>query len=137
MSIFRFFIYFTVLYTVGLAAVGIVSGIIDMKNPSVLNTPVLLATAFWVFYTCGDKNSRIVMGSEKWKLVSVALLGNVLSTCLLATPLFISGDFTLLMLLFGMIVIIPLHLLMLLFVNAFAGKYLLKSRPELAGIMSK
>lgn len=132
MSIFRFFIYFTVLYTVAMAAVGLVSGIAGIENPSNLNTPVLLAIAFWVFYSYSDKNSRLVAGSEKWKLVFVALAGDVLGSCLLVIPLVILEEIPLLMLFFGMLIVIPLHLLLLVLVNSFVGKYLLKKRPELA-----
>lgn len=73
MSILRFFVYFTVTYTLAMAALGVVSGIAGIENASSMNIPVLLVIAFWAFYSYSNKNARIVAGSEKWKLIFVAL----------------------------------------------------------------
>lgn len=131
MSILGFFTRFTAVYTLVMAAVGITMGLLGVEKASSLNTPILLGVSFWCFYSYSTKNSRIIEGSEKWKLVFSALAGDVLASILLGVPTMLANGVPVKFLFVGMVVIIPLHTLLFVAVNYGVKKYLLKSRPEL------
>ena len=133
MSILSFFIRFTVVYTLLMAAVGIAAGLFEIESASHFNTPVLFAIAFWCFYSYSDKNERIIEGREKWKLIFSALAGDIIGSTLLAIPTIMLEEISLNYLLIGMAIVIPLHFLVFLAVNHFAKKQILKLKPELAG----
>jgi len=132
MSILSFFTRFTVVYTLLMAAVGIVAGVFEVESASHANTPILFAIAFWCFYSYSDKNGRIIVGNEKWKLIFAALAGDIIGTTLLAIPTVMLNEIPLNYLLMGMAIVIPLHFLIFLAVNHFAKKQILKLKPELA-----
>ncbi|MFQ6372433.1 ABZJ_00895 family protein [Shewanella sp. YIC-542] len=131
MSILGFFTRFTIVYTLVMAAVGITMGLLGVENANSLNTPILLAISFWCFYSYSTKNSRIIEGGEKWKLVFSALAGDVLASVLLGVPTMIANEVPIKFLFVGMAVVIPLHALLFVAVNYGVKKHLLKKRPEL------
>jgi hypothetical protein len=132
MSILSFFIRFTVVYTLLMAAVGIAAGFFEIESASSVNTPILVAIAFWCFYSYSDKNGRVIEGNEKWKLIFSALAGDIIGTTLLATPTVMLNEIPLEYLLMGMAIVVPLHFLIFLAVNYFAKKQILKLQPKLA-----
>ncbi len=132
MSILGFFTRFTFVYTLVMAVAGITMALLGVEKTSSLNTPILLGISFWCFYSYSTKNSRIIEGSEKWKLVFSALAGDVLASVLLGVPTMLANEVPIKFLLIGMAVIIPLHALLFLAVNYCVKKHLLKKRPELA-----
>jgi hypothetical protein len=132
MSILSFFIRFTASYALIMAIVGITMGMLEVESASSLNTPVLFAIGFWCFYSYANKNSRIVAGNEKWKLIFTALAGDVLASTLLAIPTAIANKIPLEFILIGMAIVTPLHLLVFLAVNYVVKKQMLKLKPELA-----
>ncbi len=132
MSIFGFFMRFTIIYMLVMAATGIVMGILEVGNASNLNTPILLGISYWCFYSYTNKNSRIIEGNEKWKLIFLALAGDAFVSILLVTPTLIAADVPIKYMYIGLAVIIPFHLLLLMAVNYGVKKQILKQRPELS-----
>lgn len=131
MSILGFFIRFTVVYTLIMAAAGITLGLLGVEKASNLNTPILLAISYWCFYSYSIKNSRIIEGGEKWKLVISALSGDILVSVLLGIPTMLVNEVPIKFLFVGLAVISPLHMLLFIAVNYGVKKQLLKQRPEL------
>ncbi|WDE02500.1 ABZJ_00895 family protein [Thalassomonas actiniarum] len=132
MSILGFFTRFTIVYTLVMAATGITMGLLEVEKADSLNTPILMAIAYWFFYSYSNKNSRVIEGSEKWKLIFSALAGDVLASLLLGIPAMLANEVPVKFLLVGMAVIIPLHLLLFIAVNFGVKKQIVKQRPELA-----
>lgn len=132
MNTLGFFIRFTVIYTVVMAAAGITLGMLGIEKSSGLNTPILIGISYWFFYSYSNKNSRTIEGSEKWKLILFALFGDVLTNILLGTPTMLANEIPLKFLFVGMAIIIPLHFLLLVIVNYGVRKQIIKQRPELA-----
>ena len=132
MSMFGFFIRFTLVYTVVMVAAGVLMALLDVEKASILNTPILLGVSYWCFYSYSLKNSRVIAGGEKWLLILLALAGDVLSSALLGVPAMLAEDVPIKYLLIGMAVIIPLHLLLFLAVNFGVKKLMLKQYPDLA-----
>ncbi len=132
MSILGFFARFTVVYTLIMAAVGIMTGLLDIENASSLNTPILLGISYWCFYSYSNKNSRIIEGGEKWKLVFSAIAGDILASILLGAPTMLANEIPIKFLFVGMLVIIPLHMLLFIAINYGVKKQIIKQRPELA-----
>lgn len=131
MSILGFFIRFSIIYTLVMAAAGITMSLLGVEKASSLNAPILLVISYWCFYSYSNKNSRIIEGSEKWKLIFSAIAGDVLVSLLLGVPTMLANEVPVKFLFVGMAVVIPLHLLMFIAVNYFVKKQLLKQRPEL------
>ncbi|MDW6092594.1 ABZJ_00895 family protein [Vibrio rhizosphaerae] len=128
-----FFIRFTVAYTVVMALAGLFAGFLEMEeHASSLNAPILLGVSYWVFYTYTNKNGRLVEKREKWHLMGLALLGDVIATLLLGTPTMLANGLPIQYLVIGLLIAIPLHLLLFLFINYCVKKSIIKQRPELA-----
>jgi hypothetical protein len=132
MSILGFFARFSITYTLVMAAVGVVVGLLEIENATSLNTPILLGITYWCFYSYSNKNARIIEGGEKWKLIFSALAGDILATVLLGTPTMLANEVPVRFLFIGMAIVIPLHFLMFMAVNFGVKKQMLKQRPELA-----
>ncbi|WP_281558113.1 ABZJ_00895 family protein [Thalassomonas sp. RHCl1] len=132
MSILGFFTRFTIVYTLVMAATGITMGLLEVEKADSLNTPILMAIAYWFFYSYSNKNARVIEGSEKWKLIFSALAGDVLASLLLGIPTMLASEVPVKFLFVGLAVIIPLHLLLFLAVNFGVKKQIVKQRPELA-----
>lgn len=132
MSIFGFFSRFTIVYTLVMAAVGIAMGLLGVEKASSLNTPILLGISFWCFYSYSIKNSRIVEGSEKWKLVFTALAGDVIASLLLGVPALLVSEVPVKYIFLGMAITIPLHALLFVVVSYGVKKSLLTKCPEIA-----
>lgn len=131
MSIPGFFIRFTVVYTLVMAAAGITLGLLGVEKAGNFNTPILLVIAYWCFYSYSSKNKRIIEGGEKWKLVFAALAGDVIAGILLGIPTMLANEIPVKFLFIGMSIIIPLHLLLFIVVNYGVKKLIIKQRPEL------
>lgn len=131
MSKLGFFIRFTVSYTLLLAAAGIVISLMGLGTASSLNAPILMGIAYWCFYSFSTKNARIIGDDEKWKLIFLALSGDILVSVLLGTPTVMANDVPITFLFVGVAIIAPLHFLLLLLVSYAVKKALIKQRPEL------
>jgi hypothetical protein len=131
MSIFSFFLRFTIAYTLIMAGVGVTAGLIGFEEASSLNTPILLGISYWCFYSYSNKNSRIIEGSEKWKLVFSALTGDILTSILLGIPTMLANEIPVNVLFVGMMIVIPMHLLLFVVVNYGVKKQVIKQRSEL------
>jgi hypothetical protein len=131
MSILNFFTRFTLVYTLAMGIAGIALGLLEVESASSINTPILFAIAFWCFYSYSSKNSRVIEGAEKWKLIFSALAGDIIASALLAAPIIIADEIPLDYLLIGMAITIPLHLLVFMAVNYVAKKQIIKLLPEL------
>lgn len=131
MSKLGFFIRFTVSYTLLLAAAGIVISLMGLGTASSLNAPILMGIAYWCFYSFATKNARMIGDDEKWKLIFLALAGDILVSVLLGTPTVMANDVPITFLFVGVAIIPPLHFLLLLLVSYAVKKSLIKQRPEL------
>ncbi|WP_139342904.1 ABZJ_00895 family protein [Vibrio gazogenes] len=127
-----FFIRFTVTYIVIIAIAGVSASLLGMENASNLNTPILFGISYWVFYSYTNKNQRIIEKQEKWHLILLALLGDVITTILLGTPTMLANHIPLHFLLVGLLISIPLHFLLFLAVNFGVKKMMLKQNPKLS-----
>lgn len=117
MSILGFFIRFTVSYTLIMAAAGVSMGLLGVEKASVLNTPILIGISYWCFYAYSKSNSKVIISNEKWKLISLAVLGDILASLILGTPTMLANDVPIKFLLVGMAFIIPLHIILFIAVN--------------------
>ena len=131
MSNLVFFIRFSITYMLVMAVAGISLGLLDIENASSINTPILLGIAYWCFYSYSNKNSRVIEGSEKWKLIFIALAGDVLVSILLGTPTMLANEAPIIFMFIGMAIVLPLHLLLFIAVNFCVKKQISKQRPEL------
>ena len=131
MSTLGFFLRFTISYTLIMAAAGVTTGLLGFENASSLNTPILLGISYWCFYSYSSKNSRIIESAEKWKLVFLALAGDIITSILLGIPTMLANEVPIKFLFVGMAVIIPLHLLLFLGISYGVKKQIMKQRPEL------
>ncbi|MBT1064303.1 ABZJ_00895 family protein [Bowmanella sp. Y26] len=129
MTGWTFFLRFTLSYTLVMASVGFFSVLIEMENPSLLNTPILMGIAYWCFYSYSIKNARIVQGKEKWRLVLLATLGDLLASIVLATPTALVAEIPFTWLLMGFAIVIPLHLLIFIGTAFFVKRQLVKLQP--------
>ncbi|QMV14000.1 hypothetical protein Vspart_01248 [Vibrio spartinae] len=127
-----FFIRFTAAYIVVMAIAGVAAGFLGMENASSLNTPILFGISYWIFYTYTNKNERLIESREKWHLILLALLGDVITTILLGIPTMLVSHIPLNFLLIGFLITIPLHFLLFLAVNFGVKKMMLKQNPKLA-----
>lgn len=132
MTKFGFFTRFTLAYIVTMAIAGISMSLLGFEKTSSLNTPILLGISYWVFYSYMNKNERIAEGGEKWSLVFLALIGEIITTILLGIPTLLANEVPIKFLFIGLSIVIPLHLLLLVAVNYGVKKMMLKQRPELA-----
>ncbi|MEP1551995.1 MAG: ABZJ_00895 family protein [Paraglaciecola sp.] len=78
----------TIVYTLVMALVGV----LEFKRGSRLNVPVLFGIAYWCFYSYSNKNSRVIVGREKWKLVFYAIAADVLASILLEVPTLLANE---------------------------------------------
>ncbi|WP_341937635.1 ABZJ_00895 family protein [Marinimicrobium sp. C2-29] len=131
MSKLGFFIRFTVTYTLVMAAAGIAISLMGAGSSIGLNAPILMGIAYWCFYTFSTKNARIIGDDEKWKLIFLALAGDILASVLLGTPTAMANDLPIMFLAVGLAIIAPLHFLLLMLANYAVKKALIKQRPEL------
>ena len=132
MSIFGFFLRFTLSYIVIMAVVGIIIGHLGVKSATSLNIPILLGITFWCFYSYSTKNSRLIEGGEKWKLVLTAIAGDILATIILGTPTMLATGTPIKYLLIGMVITLPLHALLFIAVSYGVKKNLVKNHPDFA-----
>ncbi|SDT94931.1 hypothetical protein SAMN05216210_0761 [Halopseudomonas salegens] len=130
MSLSGFFLRFTIIYTLVMAAAGITAGVLGLGQVSALNTPILLAIAYWCFYSYWNKNARIIEGGEQWALIFLALAGDVLASILLGMPTALASDMPVAYLFLGLLVVTPLHLLMFVAVNFVVKKQIIKLHPD-------
>ncbi|WP_347331740.1 ABZJ_00895 family protein [Marinimicrobium locisalis] len=130
MSKIGFFIRFTLTYALVMAAAGITISILEVKSASSLNTVLLMAVAYWFFYSFSTKNSRIIEGNEKWSLIFLALAGDVLTSVVLGVPAMLANDLPLGYFLIGLAIITPLHFLVLVVVSFGVKRILTKHHPD-------
>ncbi|WP_027330657.1 ABZJ_00895 family protein [Marinimicrobium agarilyticum] len=131
MSKLGFFIRFTVIYTLAMAAAGVVISLLGVGMASGVNAPILMGAAYWCFYSFSTKNTRLVRDDEKWHLIFLALAGDILTSMVLGTPTALANDIPVTYLLIGVVIIAPLHFLLLMFINFMVKKALVKQRSDL------
>ena len=131
MSKLGFFTRFTIIYIVIMAVAGASMSLLGVEKASSLNTPILLGISYWCFYSYTNKNARIIEGNEKWSLVFLALLGDLIATVLLGIPAMLANEVPVKFLLVGLGFVLPLHLLLFIAVNYGVKKQIIKQRPEL------
>ena len=127
-----FFTRFTLVYIVVMAIGGVTMGLLGVEKASSLNTPILLGVSYWCFYSYANKNAKIIEGNEKWSLIFLALLGDLITSTLLGIPTMLANEVPIKFLLIGLVIVLPLHLLLFVVVNYLVKKLIVKQRPELA-----
>ncbi|MBL4608386.1 MAG: ABZJ_00895 family protein [Pseudomonadales bacterium] len=126
MSIKSIFFRFTAVYALSMIVIGFVVSFLELENASSFNTPILIVIAFWCFTSYSKSNKRISSSKEKWKIIWLFLLGDILVSVLLATPLIITSEVPLRFFLIGFAIAMPLHLIMLMGVDFIVRKQLTK-----------
>lgn len=132
MSKLGFFTRFTLLYIVVMAIAGVSMSLLGVEQASSLNIPILLGISYWCFYSYANKNAKIIERNEKWNLIFLALLGDLITSMLLGVPTMLANEVPIKFLLIGLVVVLPLHFLLFLAVNYGVKKQIVKQRPELA-----
>jgi len=132
MSIFGFFLRFTLSYIVVMTIVGMIIDFLGIRSASSLNIPILLGIAFWCFYTYSTKNSRLIEGSEKWKLIISAIAADIVATIVLGVPFMLANELSIKFLFIGMVITVPLHALLFIAVSYGVKKNLVKNHPDFA-----
>ncbi len=127
MSIKALFFRFTIIYFLVMAVAGVVAGELEMKNPSTLNTPILMAITYWCIYSYSLKNKRVISAKAKWLIIWLLLAGDLLVSIILAMPMVMLTDISIYALAIGMAIVLPLHLLLFIAVEYFVRKQLSKS----------
>ncbi len=131
MSTLNFSIRFIITYSLSMVAAGVIAGLLGISKASSLNTPILFAILYWCLYSYSTKNSRLIAGKEKWKIILITLTANILISTLLAVPTLLSMQIPMKYLLVGLIVVIPTHIITVLLVNWVVKKQIVKKLPEL------
>lgn len=132
MSKIHFFMRFTITYAVVMAAAGLTVGVLGIENTTSIETSILFGTSYWCIYSYMNKNKKIVDGNEKWSLILLLILGDVITSIALAIPTMIADEISIKFLFIGMAIIIPLHGLLFVAVNYGVKKQMIKQQPELA-----
>ena len=127
MNIKELFFRFTIVYFLVMAVAGVVAGSLEMKNPSTLNTPILIVITYWCLYSYSLKNKRIISARAKWLIIWLLLAGDLLASIFLAAPMVILTDMSITALAIGMGIILPLHLLLFIAFEYMVRKQLIKS----------
>ncbi len=134
MSYLGFFYRFTVSYIIVMALIGTVVGLLEFEMAGSLNTAVLAGIYYLWFYNYSNKNSRIVRGSEKWTLILLSLIGDIITNLILVTPAIILESVPIKFIVYGELIIIPLHTLLFFAMASVVKRQMLKQRPELSKI---
>lgn len=88
--------------------------------------PILVGVSHWCIDLFSERNSYLIKGAEKWKLIFIALFVAGLTTFLLDAPLYLIFGQPVYYLLIGVFIIAPVHFLMLLTVCYLTNKVKLK-----------
>jgi hypothetical protein len=140
MTKLSFFIRFTLIYTLIMAGLGILFGLLAVENAGATNLILLFGVSYWLFHAYGKKNSLSLVTEEKWSLIGIGMLGSLITTVLLGIPTAMSMAIELEYLLFALLVTLPLNLLVFVFAHKGAIKTLtqqIKQTEVIAGSMEK
>lgn len=119
MTKLSFFIRFTLIYTLTMAGLGIVFGLLELENAGATNFILLFGVSYWFFHAYGKNNNLAVATKKKWPLIGIGLVGSLITTVLLGIPTAISMAIKLEYFLFALLITQPLNLLV--FVVAYKG----------------
>lgn len=130
MSKLSFFFKFAVVFALIMGSAGIVVAMMEIESPSGINIGVLFAVAFWCFYTYSKKNGGVINADEKWSLIFIALFADTVVSFLLTLPKFMLNDIPLSYAIGGLAIMLPIHLVMLVFVESTVRKSLIKEAEK-------